>query len=69
MNDLNDPPVTRYQLEREANDKCPRCRGRTGTGGELDTGYECNFCGYDAGWLSAYVPAFLAAKAKGGGDE
>ena len=45
------PPVMRFQLELVRNDKCPRCRG-----GELDTGYECNFCGYDAGWLSSYLP-------------
>lgn len=38
-------------LKRVANDKCPKCHG-----GELDTGWECNFCGYDAGWLSSYLP-------------
>lgn len=47
-----DQPVTQFQLKRVANDKCPKCRG-----GELDTGFECNFCGYDAGWLSSYQPA------------
>lgn len=25
-----------------ANDRCPEC------GGDLDTGYECNDCGFDA---------------------
>ena len=31
-------------MERElvAKDICPRCRG------DLDTGWECNDCGYDA---------------------
>jgi methionyl-tRNA synthetase len=28
-----------------AEDTCPRC------GGELDTGWECNECDYDARWL------------------
>lgn len=46
-----DQTVLKYQLERVANDKCPRCRG-----GELDTGYECNYCGYDAGWLASFLP-------------
>lgn len=27
-------------------DKCPKC------GGELDTGWECNDCGYDAMWAA-----------------
>lgn len=27
---------------RVANDRCPQC------GGSLDTGWECNSCGYDA---------------------
>lgn len=27
-------------------DKCPKC------GGELDTGWECNDCGYDAAWVA-----------------
>lgn len=32
--------IVRRQLVR--NDLCPEC------GGELDTGWECNRCGYDA---------------------
>jgi tRNA(Ile2) C34 agmatinyltransferase TiaS len=40
------PPVTEYQLMLVLHDKCPRCRG------ELDTGWECNRCGYDAKWLA-----------------
>lgn len=37
-----DPPI-REVLERSVvQDKCPRC------GGELDTGWECNDCCYDA---------------------
>ena len=32
-----DQPITRLQLERVKNDKCPKCRG-----GELDIGYECD---------------------------
>jgi hypothetical protein len=35
-----------------ANDKCPRCFV-----GELDTGWECNNCGYDAMPLVASTQA------------
>lgn len=31
-----------YREARIANDECPEC------GGELDTGWECNDCGFDA---------------------
>jgi tRNA(Ile2) C34 agmatinyltransferase TiaS len=31
-----------YREACVSNDKCPEC------GGELDTGYECSNCGYDA---------------------
>jgi len=41
-----DRPLTEYQLLLVMHDKCPRCRG------ELDTGWECNSCGYDAMWLA-----------------
>lgn len=34
--------TTRYERDMVAKDKCPRCRG------PLDTGWECNDCGYDA---------------------
>lgn len=33
-------PVSVNQMARE--DRCPHC------GGELDTGFECNDCGFDA---------------------
>ena len=51
MSRIDRPPVTRFALELVASDKCPKCRS-----GELDTGYECNSCGYDALWLSSYLP-------------
>ena len=37
-------PVKSHTLRRllARRDKCPEC------GGELDTGFECNSCGYDA---------------------
>jgi tRNA(Ile2) C34 agmatinyltransferase TiaS len=37
-----DQPTTSYEKEMVSKDKCPRCRG------SLDTGWECNDCGYDA---------------------
>lgn len=40
-------PVLRRSLARR--DICPQC------GGELDTGWECNDCGYDA-MNEAYPP-------------
>lgn len=36
-------PSTRAMVKKK--ELCPRC------GGELDTGFECNDCGYDALWL------------------
>ena len=35
-------PITQHERNLVAQDKCPRCRG------ELDTGWECTACGYDA---------------------
>lgn len=32
-----------------AADVCPKC------GGELDTGWECNDCGYDAMWALSFM--------------
>lgn len=39
---MDEQPTTRYETNMVAKDKCPRCRG------QLDTGWECNDCGYDA---------------------
>lgn len=36
-------PIKRKILKDE---KCPKC------GGGLDTGWECNDCGYDAAWAA-----------------
>jgi hypothetical protein len=38
--------LTRYQIDLVNDDICPRCRG------ELDTGFECLVCGYDAMWIA-----------------
>ena len=41
MNKVSVHPTTAAKVK---NDVCPKC------GGELDTGWECNSCGYDAAW-------------------
>lgn len=42
---MSEQPITRYERALVAQDICPRCRG------ELDTGWECLKCGYDAKWI------------------
>ena len=37
-----DQPTTQYERDMVAKHRCPRCRG------DLDTGWECTDCGYDA---------------------
>ena len=49
--DLHAQPVTQYERDMVAKNKCPRCRD------SLDTGWECTGCGYDA------MPIALAPKA------
>ena len=39
-------PLTNYQRNLVREDRCPRCRG------QLDTGWECLDCGYDAEWIA-----------------
>lgn len=34
--------TSKFARRMTARDKCPKC------GGELDTGFECNDCGFDA---------------------
>jgi len=45
-------PITNKTLRRDCvkNGKCPEC------GGELDTGWECNKCNYDAQPIVADLP-------------
>lgn len=45
-----------HREARVADDRCPEC------GGELDTGWECNDCGYDARPIAKQTPGF------GGGE-
>ena len=46
MNDQPPKPI-REVLERDVvQDRCPKCKG------ELDTGWECNDCGFDARYLA-----------------
>ena len=39
--------TTQHERDLVAKDICPRCRG------DLDTGWECNDCGYDAAQIAA----------------
>lgn len=42
-------PLTQYETEKVHQDECPRCHG------SLDTGWECNKCGYDAYWIAEII--------------
>lgn len=44
LNERAEP--TKYRLDLVAEDICPRCRG------QIDTGWECIECGYDAKWIA-----------------
>lgn len=49
----------RFSYEMAADDVCPRCLG------DLDTGWECSACGYDAFPLirdSRFLPELTAAE-------
>jgi hypothetical protein len=47
----DEPKVVREILERDVvQDRCPKCKG------ELDTGWECNDCGFDAMYLALGLP-------------
>ncbi len=46
MPNESEEPIREVMERAVVQDKCPKC------GGELDTGWECNDCGYDAKWLA-----------------
>lgn len=46
---MNETPPTPLEVAFVMDDVCPRCLG------ELDTGYECNDCGFDAITIVAYI--------------
>lgn len=40
---MDTQPTTQWERDMVAKGNCPRCREKS-----LDTGWECNECGYDA---------------------